>query len=279
MRQSICHHKSKNSHRTSDSICRHSSPDCGVPSASLEITAAPRTYSAPGDKITYTYTLTNTGSRCISSPVTVYDNLLGEFTIPFVKIPVGKSGSYLVNYKLSTDDFNKPNVTNLAYAVIRLDKCNVVHTNPAFSTVFRTKEGARAIVATISYNGSVTSFKVTGIPGGLTQQNISISPSQGNTISIDSSGDIVGTITGLPNSTIKITVPFVLDINVILSTSNNIVTITANGIPAFLIDIDSITLSGGTITSITTQNGSVTIVGSVPVVGNAFNAVLTVPFS
>ena len=257
--------------------------NCGSISADLSITAAPTEYSNEGEVITYTYTITNTGSKCISYPVTIYDNILGQLELPFVNIAVNESASFLIRYTITQADIDKPDITNIAYAVIRLNRCNLIHTKPASATIIQsfipgpTPGPKTPLVANLKYDGTTSTVTVTGIPTPISTDDITITPSQGTNVTVNNNV-IVARISGTPNATITITKG--LSIVVQLSTSNNIVTLTASGIPAPLVDITGITLTGGTRGTITTQPGlipTITIPGTIPIVDNRIDATLTVP--
>lgn len=276
MRQSNCKIKSKKRHESSKMVCK--SNNCGNLSANFSITATPKIYTKSGDVITFTYIINNTGKECISFPITIYDNLLGKLEFPYIDIPTNKSESFFVNYTITDSDSKQLSITNIAYAIIRVSKCNLIYSNPASTTINLQLEQVppSALIATLMYNGKNSTFKVTGIPPGLTDSNINISPTEGNTINIIN-GDVVGTITGTPNATITIkSLEFTITVN--LNTTNTTVSLLITGIPEYLININNITLSGGTITKIEPGN-IVTITAIIPIVNNSINATLVIPYS
>jgi len=191
--------------------------------------------------------------------------------LPLVDIPIGGSQSFLVNHTITDKDFEQPSITNIAYAVIRVNKCNVVNTLPTSTTITQPETEAEpdSLVAILKYDGSNSIVKVSGVSSGVTAGNINITPTQGNTISI-TNGIVTTTITGTPNEMITINV-FPYTITVSLITSGTTITLIASGIPKFLIDPSSITLNGGTITNIT-------IKATIPIVINHVNATLTIPY-
>ena len=99
--------------------------------------ASPSSYDHIGEVITYTYTVTNTGSVDIPEPITVHDN-----KIPGGQITIGTSGSMLApgqnitgtaTYTITQTDLDTGSVTNSAFAT---GTNNIVISNNTSVTVF-----------------------------------------------------------------------------------------------------------------------------------------------
>lgn len=79
--------------------------------------ASPTTYSAVGQNITYTYTVTNSGNVVISAPINVTDDKFGTVSIQSSGIlSPGSSVQNTYSYRITPVDINAGSVTNLAYA-------------------------------------------------------------------------------------------------------------------------------------------------------------------
>ncbi|HET6498021.1 MAG TPA: hypothetical protein VFH17_03100, partial [Coriobacteriia bacterium] len=88
------------------------------PALSLVKTAAPVTYDAIGDVITYTYTLTNSGNVTLSGPFTVTDDKpttsrVGAVPVPDVLAP-SASATFTATYTITQADLDAGSVKNIA---------------------------------------------------------------------------------------------------------------------------------------------------------------------
>ena len=99
--------------------------------------ASPSSYDHIGEVITYTYTVTNTGSVYIPEPITVHDNKISAG-----QITIGTSGSMLApgqniigtaTYTITQTDLDTGSVTNSAFATGTND---IVISNNTSATVF-----------------------------------------------------------------------------------------------------------------------------------------------
>jgi uncharacterized repeat protein (TIGR01451 family) len=95
-----------------------------APALSLAKTADPLTYTLPGQVISYTYLITNTGNLSLLGPVTVSDDKAAGETCPALS-QVGNTDEYLdpgenltcsASYTITVDDMNAGSVTNTAFA-------------------------------------------------------------------------------------------------------------------------------------------------------------------
>src|SRR6185295_9980458 len=85
----------------------------GQPSWTMTKTASPTTYSGPGETITYTYTLNNTGNVAISS-IAVSDDVAGAATCPAAPLAPGGATSCSATYQTTQADVDALKVTNHA---------------------------------------------------------------------------------------------------------------------------------------------------------------------
>ncbi|MCB1441377.1 MAG: hypothetical protein KDJ63_16550, partial [Nitratireductor sp.] len=78
------------------------------------------TYTAAGQVITYTYTITNNGPLAINTGqnIQIQDDRIGTFTCGTISsdIPVGGTHSCTANYNVTAGDMAAANITNTAVA-------------------------------------------------------------------------------------------------------------------------------------------------------------------
>ncbi len=88
------------------------------PQLTMTKTASPETYNTPGQIITYTYTVTNTGNTTLYT-VTVWDDKLGNISVPITTAGLAPAGTAAVTatYNITQPDIDAGSVTNTAYAV------------------------------------------------------------------------------------------------------------------------------------------------------------------
>ena len=134
------------------------------------------TYNAVGQIITYTYTVTNPGTKDISGPITIADNKItsGPITIS----PTGLSPGDNVtgptppdtpaNYTITQDDLNKGLVTNSATATAQTTDDTSVTSNIATATITKAQ-----IIPILTWNpiGSVPYGTLLTIPTATDQNN------------------------------------------------------------------------------------------------------------
>jgi uncharacterized repeat protein (TIGR01451 family) len=87
-----------------------------APAISLVKTANPTTYSAVGQVITYTYTITNSGNVQLPGPFTVTDNKIATVTCAAGPLNPGASLTCSGTYTITQADLNSGSVTNVATA-------------------------------------------------------------------------------------------------------------------------------------------------------------------
>ncbi|HEX2912156.1 MAG TPA: hypothetical protein VH186_15205, partial [Chloroflexia bacterium] len=111
------------------------------PALSLTKTASPKTYSAVGDKITYSYVVTNSGNVTLNGPFTVSDDHIispNVVTCPATaSLAPGASITCSATYTITQADLNAGSVTNKATATN-----GKVTSNEATATVTATKSTA-----------------------------------------------------------------------------------------------------------------------------------------
>ncbi len=108
---------------------------CGVVSASLEKSASPSFYTEVGQIITYTYTITNTGTVPICYPIQICDDKLGGQIIPYSNIYPGLSQSFTRPYAITANDLLQQSITNTATACIIVKCKKWVCTDPTSATI------------------------------------------------------------------------------------------------------------------------------------------------
>ncbi|MGB9929536.1 MAG: beta strand repeat-containing protein, partial [Methanosarcina sp.] len=87
--------------------------------------ASPINYSAVGQNITYTYTVTNSGNVNITGPITIKDNKTGAFQIPVNVLEPGQNATGISNYIITQADIDSGSVTNSAFANGKFNGNNV----------------------------------------------------------------------------------------------------------------------------------------------------------
>ncbi len=85
------------------------------PGVTLVKSAYPATYGAPGEQITYTYTVTNTGNLTLHN-VAVADDKFGPVTCLTTTLAPGESTTCLAYYRTTQADVDAGQVTNVATA-------------------------------------------------------------------------------------------------------------------------------------------------------------------
>jgi hypothetical protein len=100
-----------------------------VQSAALTIvkSADPTSYDDIGQTITYTYTVTNSGTVPISAPINIIDDNFGTITIQKDgPLDPGISIKWTITYKITEADINSGSVSNLAYATGSFNSKSVI---------------------------------------------------------------------------------------------------------------------------------------------------------
>lgn len=111
-----------------------------VISPALPITksAAPITYNAAGQPITYTYTVTNSGNVNITAPITVIDNKIATSPITIQSngtLSPGNCISGTATYTIVQSDLNTGSVTNQAFATGSFNQVTINSINTVTWTV------------------------------------------------------------------------------------------------------------------------------------------------
>jgi hypothetical protein len=88
------------------------------PAIQVVKTAFPTEYAEPGEEITYTYTVTNTGDVTLHA-ITVQDDLLGAAACPSLALPPGASLTCLARHVTTEDDVAAGQIANTATATGR----------------------------------------------------------------------------------------------------------------------------------------------------------------
>lgn len=96
-------------------------PNEGEPALDIVKTASVADFAAVGDTISYSYRVTNTGTRAYVAPVTVVDDILGEIacfapTSADPDLTAGEVVTCTAQHVVTQADLDRGNVTNQAYA-------------------------------------------------------------------------------------------------------------------------------------------------------------------
>src|SRR5207249_855672 len=125
---------------------------------SLKKTASPTTYSAVGNVITYTYTLTNSGNATLPGPFIITDNKLGTIS-PCGSGPLapGASTTCTATHTITQADLDAGSITNIAIASSTFNS-KAVTSAPASATVTAIQNAALSL----SKTASPTTYNVVG---------------------------------------------------------------------------------------------------------------------
>ena len=108
---------------------------CGCISATLIKSANPTFYTAVGQVITYSYTITNNGSVPICFPIHICDDRLGGQIIPGSFIGPGASQVFNRTYTIVAADLLVKSITNTASAFIQVKCKKWLCTQPSSATI------------------------------------------------------------------------------------------------------------------------------------------------
>jgi uncharacterized repeat protein (TIGR01451 family) len=98
----------------------------------------PTTYTGVGQVITFTYTVTNDGDVDIAGPISVSDNVNGEFTVSDTELAPGQSVTKGKSYLITPQDIENGFVVNSAFATGSFnDKKVTSDTDKAIAKFFR----------------------------------------------------------------------------------------------------------------------------------------------
>jgi uncharacterized repeat protein (TIGR01451 family) len=99
-----------------------------LPALTIAKTADPLTYDQPGQVITYTYLMTNSGNVSISSPFTVFDDKTSNEDCPSnpTSLNPGQSITCTASYIIQRKDMTSGFVTNFAYATAMFGNITVL---------------------------------------------------------------------------------------------------------------------------------------------------------
>lgn len=151
---STCRHRQEKK-----KISAHSSPSHSKVRASLTKTANPTTYSAVGEVIVYSYTITNTGTVPICGPIQIVDDKLGKLEYT-TSIRPGASKTFTRTYTITARDLKVDSITNTAVAHIEI-KCDRVSTRPASATITNESNRWDYIIVGLGSAGSILARKLT----------------------------------------------------------------------------------------------------------------------
>jgi hypothetical protein len=129
------HKKSKRHCRCRTKIVPCYQTKCGFITATLTKTASPLVYANPGDPITYTYTITNTGSAAFCGPIAIVDSKIGSFTVAAGYTPPAGTFSTTRVYSVTAADITAKSVTNTATAYVQVKSSTWVVTPQVSATV------------------------------------------------------------------------------------------------------------------------------------------------
>ena len=126
----------------------------------IEKSAAPRRYDHAGQEITYTYTVTNTGTHFTLHDILVSDNRVhGQVHCDATILVPGAHTTCTATYAVTQPDMDDGHVTNVAVATGTTTNGDVVPSDPATQTVRAIQRPAVSIVKT----ASVDSFDTAGL--------------------------------------------------------------------------------------------------------------------
>ena len=172
---------------------------CGIIQASLNITASSSVFTAAGQIITYTYTITNTGSVPICDPIRICDDRLGGQIIPCSFIVPGCSQAFTRTYTVIESDLTAPGITNTATAYIEVDCECWVTTCPASVTI---TFGSADLFGTMSQSlESSTDPDTVVVTTTIVNSSLSASAAQNVSITLPFPPGISGVISGVPAPT------------------------------------------------------------------------------
>jgi uncharacterized repeat protein (TIGR01451 family) len=166
-----------------------------TPSLHLDKVAAPTSYNAVGQIITYTYTVTNSGKVNIAAPITVTDNKLGTISIlSSGTLTPGSSVTKTATYKITQADLDAGSITNLATAT-GLFSGQTITSNTGTAKVLAVQSPALTLVKSaspLSYDhvGELITYTYTVNNAGNVDISapITVTDEKVGTISIQSSG-------------------------------------------------------------------------------------------
>lgn len=107
---------------------------CGCLAARLTKTAEPLTFTAAGQVITYTFTITNVGTAVISHPIQICDSFLGGQFVCIFLYP-GQNQEIIRTYTTTQQDVQRGFIHNETIAFILVSRCKRVRTNCAETRV------------------------------------------------------------------------------------------------------------------------------------------------
>jgi len=105
-----------------------------APSIKITKSAWPPTYSRPGQVVTYTYTVTNTGNLTLRD-VSVIDSRLGAISCPRTTLAPGASMTCTASYTVTPADLDEGSIVNTATATGQPPTGQPVTSLPATVTV------------------------------------------------------------------------------------------------------------------------------------------------
>lgn len=171
---------------------------CGFISASLAKTVSPTFFTAAGQIITYTYTITNTGNVPICDAIRICDDRLGGQIIPGSFILPGASQAFTRTYTTIASDLLAPSITNTAVAYIEVDCRKWVVTNQSSATV---TYGSADLFGTISQTLVTGSTGTVEVTVTVSNSALSASAAQNVSLTLPFPANISGVVAGVPPPT------------------------------------------------------------------------------
>lgn len=92
---------------------------------SLQKIPFPTTYDTPGQQITYSYNISNTGSSNVPGPITISDNKIANVSCPSGDLAAGASMTCTATYTITQADIDGLSISNTALALSSSGSSNV----------------------------------------------------------------------------------------------------------------------------------------------------------
>jgi uncharacterized repeat protein (TIGR01451 family) len=175
------------------------------------VTVNPTFYTAVGQIITYTYTITNTGSRVIDCPIIICDSRLGSQLINYVCIPQCGSCSYNRTYTISNQDLTVSSLTNEVVAFIQLNPKAYVYTQSATVTItYGSSDLFGTITQTLTGGGTGATVTIT-----ITNSSSSLTDAYGVNLVLNNPANVPLVVAG--SAILPATAPIINPTNVTIS--------------------------------------------------------------
>lgn len=139
---SSCSYGKKYKHKKSHKKCGdcpeyvyYLNTGCGCVSIKLDVSANPTTFTAAGEDITVTYTVTNCGNTLMCLPIQICDTKLGTTYIQNVSIQPGQTQTIGRTYTTSAADVTAGSINFCATAFACIGRTSWLVSCPASTTV------------------------------------------------------------------------------------------------------------------------------------------------